>query len=82
MASVKQYITHLRARQVVIARALGVDIWHTDKQTRVMLLSQLALLAVLIKTLTDKGVIADAELVDVLDAARDDVWPDEPINPT
>jgi hypothetical protein len=79
MATVRQYIQALQDRQVVIARKFGAEITHVDKQYRVMNLALLALLAVLIKTLVDKGVITDAELTAVLNTARDDnTYPEEP----
>lgn len=81
MATVKQYLTQLRARQDAIAVKLGTDISRADKQMRVLNLSVLALLAVLIKTLTDKQLITDGELLAVLNAARDDAYDDEPIEP-
>lgn len=81
MASVKQYINQLGNRQRGIARKLGADITQRDKADRVANLALLALLAVLIKTLVDAGVVTDAALIATLDAARDDEWPDEPIEP-
>ena len=82
MATVKQYIVALRQRQDVIAKKLGCVISQEPKGARVINISLLALLSVLIKTLVDKGVITDAELVATLQAAADDVWPDEgPIVP-
>jgi hypothetical protein len=79
MATVKQYIAALRQRQDVIAVKYGCDIARADKQTRVVNLSILALLAVIVKALVDKGVITDAELTATLNAARDDVYDDEPV---
>lgn len=72
MATVKQYIQALRDRQIVIARKFGTDVTRIDMQARVLNLALLALLAVLIKTLVDKGLITDAELTATLNAARDD----------
>lgn len=77
MATVKQYILQLRTRQRVIAEKLGCDIGGADTQTRVGNVALLALLAVLIKTLTDKGVISDQELLATLNAARDDGYDPE-----
>lgn len=81
MATIKQYVTQLRGRQEVIARKLGCDITRSGKSDRVQQLADLVLLAVLIKTLVDKGVITDAELIATLNAARDDAYDDEPIEP-
>jgi hypothetical protein len=81
MATVKQYVQQMRDTQDSIAAKYGSDISHADKQTRVLNLSILALLAVLIKTLVDKGVIANADLTATLNAAGVDTYPDEPLEP-
>lgn len=81
MATVRDYMDTMRQRQMIIARKLGVDLAGMDPQTRVLNLSLLALLAVLIKTLIDAGVITGAQLNAVLDTARDDSWWSEPVNP-
>lgn len=82
MATVKQYIQSMRSRQDMIARKFGCDISQADKQVRVLNLSVLALIAVVVKALVDKGVITDAELMAVMDAARDDAYQDEPVEPS
>jgi hypothetical protein len=82
MATVPQYIAQMRQRQDVIASKYGCDISRADKQVRVLNLSILALIAVVVKTLVDKGVITDAELLATMNAARDDTYPDEPVEPT
>jgi hypothetical protein len=81
VATIPQYISAMRQRQDVIARKFGCDISQADKQTRVLNLSMLALLAVVVKTLVDNGVITDAQLNAVMDAARDGSYPDEPNHP-
>ena len=81
MTTVKQYVTQMRGIQRNIAIQYGSDVSQLDKQTRVLNLSVLALLAVVIKTLTDNAVITDAQLQAVLNAAGADTYPDEPVNP-
>jgi len=81
MATVKTYIQALLDRQTIIAKKFGADLTGADKQTRVLNLALLVLIAVLIKTLVDKGLITDAELNATLNAARDDAYPDEPLKP-
>jgi hypothetical protein len=81
MTTIPTYVQQMRDRQAVIARKLGSDIGQVDKQTRVANLSLLVLLAAVIKTLVDKGIITDAELLATLNAARDDTYADEPLNP-
>ena len=81
MPTVKAYVTALSNRQQVIAMKYGADLNRTSKTTRVAIKSVLVLLAIVIKTLVDKGVVTDAELTATLDAARDDAYPDEPVDP-
>lgn len=82
MATVKAYTQTLLDRQQVIARKLGTNIGGIgDVQTRVVNRALLILVAVLVKTLVDKGVITDAELSATLDMARDDAYITEPVNP-
>jgi hypothetical protein len=68
-------------RERVIAGKFGTDISRADKQTRVLNLAVLALLAVVVKALTDNGVLTDAQILAVLNAARDDAYDDEPVEP-
>ncbi len=62
MATIKQYMKSMWTNQKIIAQKLGLDLRWSDQQTRVMALSTDACIAVLVKTLTDKGVITDQEL--------------------
>lgn len=81
MATVKQYVTQLRTAQRQIANKLGVDVTQTDRQTRVIIRTILALLAVVIKVLVDQGVITDGQLQTAYQQAMDDTWPAEPEQP-
>lgn len=78
MATIPQYIDHMRSRQAAIANQMGSDLTAMDKQHRVMNLSLMAFMAVIMKTLVDAGVITDAQLLATLNAARDGTYPDEP----
>ena len=80
MASLKQYVTFMYDRQKIIARKLGCDIRLADKTTRVANLAVLGLIAVVIKTLTDRGVITDGDLLAQLDVLRDADYDDEPVD--
>lgn len=74
----------MRDAQWEIARKLGADMSTADRQTRVLMLSSLAVQAVLIKVLVAKGVTTDAELLGALNAARSDTSylpPVEPVTP-
>lgn len=81
MPTVKAYVAALSNRQQAIAMKYGADVTRTSKTTRVAIKSVLVLLAVVVKTLVDKGVVTDAELTATLDAARDDTYDDEPVEP-
>lgn len=81
MASLATYVGQLWDRQRTIAVKFGADLSRADKQTRVLDRSLLVLLATVIKTLVDKGVLTDAELLATLDTARDAAYADEPIEP-
>jgi hypothetical protein len=81
MATIQVYVTNLRDKFRLIARKFGTDPTTTDKQTRALHLAQLVLLAAVIKALTDKGTITDGDLLAALNSARDDTWPDEPLEP-
>ncbi len=81
MATVKQYVTNMLDVEQKIARKLDSDISQLPKDLRVLNLAVLMLIAVLIKTLTDNGVISDAQLQATLAAARDDTYWREPDQP-
>jgi len=70
MTSIVQYVKVMRDAQWDIANKLGADIASSNKEMRVALLSSLAIQAVLIKALVDKGVITDPELQAALAAVR------------
>ena len=78
MATIKQYITNMRAAQKAIARSMGSDVTAADKQTRVAVLAGDAMVAVVCKTLVDNGVITDGQLTAVMNAALADLYDDEP----
>jgi hypothetical protein len=81
MATIPTYVNQMLTRQRAIAKRLGCDIRQADKPTRVLNLALLVMLAVVVKTLVDKGVITDQELMGTMDAARDGIYDDEPIEP-
>lgn len=74
MTSIVQYVKIMRDAQWDIANKLGSDLSGADKQTRVLLLSNLAIQAVLIKALVDSGVISNAALLAALNAVRTDAY--------
>lgn len=79
MATIATYADALWQRQKRIAVKMGADIARSEKQDRVLNRALLVLMAALVKTLVDKGVITDGELVATLNTARDDTYVDEPI---
>jgi hypothetical protein len=78
MASVKTYLNTMLAVEQKIAVKLDSDISQLGKEFRVLNLAILAVIAVIVKTLTDAGVITDAQLQATLAAARDDTYWREP----
>lgn len=84
MASIVQYVKIMRDAQWDIAQKLGADLSAADRQTRVEMLSALAVQAVLIEVLVTKGVLTDAELLLAINSARTDTSyspPTEPVMP-
>jgi hypothetical protein len=81
MATVAVYAQNLWDKFRIIARKFGAEPAVVDKQTRVLHMAQQVLLAAVIKALTDKGVVTDAELTAALNGARDDDWPGQPLEP-
>ncbi len=78
MATVKTYITNMLAVEQKIAIKLDADVSQLSKEFRVLNLALLAIIAVVVKTLTDNGVISDSQLQATLVAARDDTYWREP----
>ena len=81
MATVKTYVANMLDVEQRIARKLDSDISQLPKDLRVLNLAILLVVAVVVKTLTDQGVITDAQLQATLAAARDDSYPPEPAEP-
>lgn len=83
MTSVPQYTKVLRDTQADIARRLGVDLAYSDKNSRVAAISAMAVQAILIKALVDKGVFTDTDLLTAVNTLRYSPWKpaDEPVIP-
>ena len=62
MTALKAYITNLRSVGVAVSRALGEDISREQRDERIKLNLILAMNAVLIKLLVDKGLITDTDV--------------------
>jgi hypothetical protein len=78
MATIAQYVATLRGAQERVAALMGSVLRGQMKDRRTEQVSMLALLAVLVKVLVDKGLVSDAELQDAFTAAINDAWPAEP----
>jgi hypothetical protein len=83
MTTISQYVKVMRDAQADAARRLGMDLATTDKAFRIAALSALAVQAVVVKALVDKGVITDTELLTALNAMRASGYrpAEEPVNP-
>lgn len=82
MATIKQYVKNLRDAQYDVALKFGTDLSMSDAPMRALMLSNLTVTAILMKSLVDKGVITDAELKATLDQVRQAVYNREPVDAT
>ena len=78
MATIKGYVQNLWDAQQFIARQLGADIRVISTEARVIVLSIDLTTAVILKTLVDKGVVTDAELVTTMTAVRNAIYKRQP----
>lgn len=78
MATVRAYWNALRNTRNAVAVRLGCDIAGADASIRAVSGADLACIAVLVKVLTDKGVITDADLQAAQAVVLADVWDTEP----
>lgn len=74
MTSVVQYVKIMRDAQYDMGIKLGVDFSGSSMELRALLLSNLAVQAVVVKALVDKGVISNQELLLALNAARSSTY--------
>jgi hypothetical protein len=82
MATLQTYVQEMWQRQKSITRKLGAALGQSaNKELRVAVLAGDVILAAVVKTLVDKGVVSDAELLATLNQARDDTFADEPPDP-
>lgn len=84
MASTRAYYNNLKTVRDKIALDMGIDSLYASKESRAISNATLACVAILAKTLTDKGLVTDAELLTRANAALSadgSFWDDEPINP-
>lgn len=78
MASVRTYWNALVSTRNAVASRLGVDVPTTDKALRAISNADVAVIAVVVKALTDKGVLTDDDLTAARQSAIGDVWNEEP----
>ena len=78
MTTVRQYTQRMRAAHVVIGQKMGTDLTGGPKSLRVAIGAIFVVLAVVVKTIVDKGLITDQDLVDQLNALAADTYDDEP----
>ena len=76
MATVRQYVTQIRAAQDSVAERLGSTV--SDKRLRIVLVMAAIPVGVVMKLLVDKGLITNAELTTTFNDAVADTWPEEP----
>jgi hypothetical protein len=78
MASVKTYVQKLWTVHKTVSRKLGADVSWGSIDSRVNALTTDVIVACLVKTLTDKGLVTDAELQAVFNAVASADFPAQP----
>lgn len=81
MATIPQYVSSLRTRQRIVARAYGIELQNSAFEIRVVLGIMNATLAVVMKLLVDKGYTTDTEMSAAFDAAMSAPLGQEPLSP-
>lgn len=74
-ATIPEYVDPLLRRQEAAASLLGSSVIRADTQTYNINLGVLALIAVVMQALNDKGVVLDAEWLARLDTIPQGSWP-------
>jgi hypothetical protein len=74
VASIKAYVVNLWDTQTKVAKTLGADLSMGPLRLRAAVLAVDVTIAVVIKTLTDNGVITDTQLQTTLTAAHNAVY--------
>jgi len=78
VTTVKQYTTRLRSGVQKVALRFGTDLNGSTKTLRAVVMGVLVMIAVVVKTIVDKGVVSDAELLATFQAAEDEAQDGEP----
>jgi len=82
VATTRQYWSTLRTWQQNIAQKFGVNIQYGSMEGRAVAATDAAMVAILVKALTDKGVLTDADILAPRQDARDDAgWVQESAAP-
>lgn len=81
MTTVVQYVTAMRRTQDQIGAQFGADLRRIPQETRILDVTVLGLIAVVAKTMEDKGLVAAADFQATLNAALTEVFPPEPPAP-
>lgn len=76
--SVPQYIAVMKSRMQKIGLNLGSNLSTMDTQSQVAFTTLLAMIAVLIKQGVDNGTWTDAQLINTLDTAIANAFPQPP----
>jgi hypothetical protein len=81
VATLPQYLQRLRLMHRATAKKMGLSLQDQDATDRVLAASAGAVIAVIVKTLTDKGVITDADLEATWAEMEALTLPREPVQP-
>jgi len=80
VATLKNYMRTLWDMQQTVCNALGMDLRRASFENRCMVIAIDAPIALLIKILTDKGLVTDAELNGYVQAARNQPFTRMPVD--
>lgn len=80
MNSTPEYVPYLLAAQKAASARVGVDVYGIDRQSYVMDLTVLTLIAMIIHALHDKNIVLDGEWLTRLQTALDGPWPPNVLN--
>jgi hypothetical protein len=84
VATTRQYWNQLRTTRNQIGLLMGADVTALSVEQRILSNATLAVIALVVKALTDKGVLADADLVTARNnalGADGSAWDMEPLQP-
>jgi hypothetical protein len=82
VTTVRQYVLALQQKQDFLVGPLGTDVRRSGSvEMRALNLELLIFVGGLMKALTDKGLLTDAEIDNAINSTLNDGWPAVPLDP-